>query len=103
MECIHFQGADNSVIVKSKFLNCAQQDVSFQTQSGRSSINGLTIENNVFDAACSHPQPSDVCASRLGRDYHLHLQRARRDAGSRGVRFNSLNGSPSVEPQPSAP
>ena len=36
MECIHFQAADNSVIVKSKFLNCAQQDISFQTKYGRS-------------------------------------------------------------------
>ena len=101
MECIHFQGADNSVIMKSKFLNCAQQDISFQTQYGRSSINGLTIENNVFDAACSHPQPGDVCGIVSGGTTTFICNGAGETLANVVMRFNSLNGSPSFQPQPS--
>lgn len=60
MECIHFQQGADSLIVRSRFLNCAQQDLSVQTQSG-SRIDGLLIANDVFDAACSHAASGDHC------------------------------------------
>lgn len=58
LECLHwFDGAD-SIIINSKFLNCAQLDLSLQLDGG---INGgaavsavnFTAYNDVFDAVCS--------------------------------------------------
>jgi hypothetical protein len=101
MECIHFQAADNSVIVKSKFLNCAQQDLSVQTNLGVSTINGLTIENNVFDAACSHAQPGDACGVVSGGTTTFICSNTGEKLANVVMRFNSLNGSPSFQDQQS--
>ena len=55
LECIHWYDGSRSVIRKNKFLNCAQFNISLQQLFVKdSSIANLLIENNIFDAACSH-------------------------------------------------
>ena len=95
--CLHFQGSDNSLIINSKFLNCAQQDLEPQTNLGRSSINGLLIQNNVFDAACSHAQPGDPCGVVSGGTTTLICNAAGETLANVAIKFNTYNGSPSVQ------
>lgn len=99
MECIHFQASDNSVVVNSRFLNCGQQDISFQTNLLVSSINGLLIQNNIFDAACSHAQPGDNCAVVSGGTTTFICSDTGERLANVSMRFNTLNGSPSFQPQ----
>ncbi len=64
LECIHWNGGDYGVIQNTLFKNCGQQALSVQNSSGTSgvnSINKLLIQQNIFDRACSNPDPSDVC------------------------------------------
>ena len=54
-ECIHWQDTDQGVVRNSRFLNCAQQDISFHPRSyGFDRLTHITVENNVFDMACSN-------------------------------------------------
>ena len=56
-ECIHWQDTDQGLVRNSRFLNCAQQDISFHPRDfGIDRLTHFTIENNVFDVACSHQQ-----------------------------------------------
>ncbi len=61
-ECIHWQDTSQGILRNSRFLNCGQQDVSFQTRNfGYTHLRAFTIENNYFDGACSHqPAPCGV-------------------------------------------
>lgn len=59
-ECIHWQDTDQGIVQSSKFLNCAQQDISFHPAVDGSVnfvLNHFLIRNNVFDDACSN-QPA---------------------------------------------
>ena len=56
-ECIHWQDTDQGLVRNSRFLNCAQQDISFHPRAfGIDRLTHFTIENNVFDIACSNQQ-----------------------------------------------
>ncbi len=97
LECIHWYDGSNAVIRNNKFLNCAQQDISFAglfvTNPGYSN---LLIENNVFDRTCSHQvmnTEGGVCGSNLplvfnGCGAHAH---------GIVIRFNSFD--PGTLPQ----
>lgn len=100
MECLHFQDGSDSVIVGSRFLNCAQQDLSVQTQGG-SHIDGLDVANNVFDAACSHAQPGDVCGVVSGGTTTFICNATGETLTNVTMVSNSLNGSPSFQRQQS--
>jgi hypothetical protein len=97
MECIHYNGSDTGLIINSRFLNCGQQDISFQTNNLASSINTLLIQNNIFDAACSHAQPGDVCGVVSGGTTTFICDHAGETLTNITMRFNTLNGSPSFQ------
>ena len=100
MECIHFQQGDDSLIVRSRFLNCAQQDLSVQTQGG-SSVVGLLVEDDVFDAACSHAESGDVCGIVSGGTTTFICNATGEHLANVTIRYNSMNGSPSFQRQQS--
>lgn len=97
LECLQFQGSDQSVILNSRFFNCGQQGISFETNLGVSSINGLLLLNDVFDAACSHPQPGDVCGVVSGGTTTFICDGPGQTLANVVMRFNTLNGSPSFQ------
>src|SRR5207302_4640019 len=99
MECIHFQAGNSTVIANSRFLNCGQQDISFQTILGVSTINGLLVQNNAFDAACSHPQPGDKCGIVSGGTTTFICDGTGETLANVVLRFNALNGTPSFQRQ----
>ncbi len=69
LECIHWYDGSSSVIRNNKFLNCAQFNISFQQLFVKdASIANLLIENNIFDATCSHQTLNTrggLCGSQL--------------------------------------
>jgi hypothetical protein len=88
MEGVHLEGASHVTIRRSRFENLAQFDLSVQPEGG-GTIGGLTLENDVFDAPCSHPDASDVC----GAINAVALQCYGNQAGFTAptlVRFNSM-------------
>jgi hypothetical protein len=55
LECIHWFDGKNSVVRNSRFLNCAQFDISFQpTGFPNGDVSNFLLENNVLDVPCSH-------------------------------------------------
>jgi hypothetical protein len=91
-ECLHWDNGDVGVVARSRFLNCGQQDVSVETQGGSApSIRDLLIENNVFDRACSHPNPGDPCGVVSGGTTTLTCHVASGRLGPVTVRFNSYD------------
>lgn len=57
-ECLHFYNIVGGIIDGNRFLNCDGLNLSIQTSgfaSGTYVIDGLYVQNNVFDKACSDP------------------------------------------------
>jgi hypothetical protein len=63
LECIHWFDGKNSVVRNTRFLNCAQFDLSFQPDgfTPNANVSNFLLENNVLDAPCSHQ--SSPCGS----------------------------------------
>jgi hypothetical protein len=56
MECVHWFDGVDSVIQNTKFLNCAQLDISIQCDGFMPGCNAanMLVQNNIFDSTCSH-------------------------------------------------
>jgi hypothetical protein len=100
MECIHWNAGNDGLITNSRFENCAQQDISLETNGGlTSNIDGFRAIGNTFDAPCSNQRTvaqGGTCGT-IGT--LLLIAHTPGDSVTNAhVLFNSINGQVSWQP-----